>query len=38
MLGSGAVMECDGVWPAEARKTASTGVCSVVSEEDQEVG
>ena len=38
MLGSGAVMECDGVWPAKAPKTATSGVCSVVSEEDQDVG
>jgi len=38
MLGSGTVTESDGVWPAGALKKATTGVCSVVSEEDQDVG
>jgi hypothetical protein len=37
MLGSGVVMESDGIWPAGALKKASTGVCSAVSEEDQDV-
>lgn len=38
ILGSGAVMESDGVWPAGALKKVTTGVCSVVSEEDQDAG
>lgn len=38
MLGSGAVTESDGVWPAGSLKKATTGICSVVSEEYQDVG